>query len=101
MQDGLRQNFQIFSTKSGFSGRFYHQTKFSQHFCREFGSGLSPCQRFSPISHESFEVIKRVSIIKKYVAGETDETGGLCMATVADWECQVEYRRMIHRTDKR
>ena len=23
------------------------------------------------------------------------------MGTVVDWECQVEYRRVIHRNDKR
>ena len=54
MQDGLRLNFQVFSTKSGLSGRFYRQTKFSQRFRRKSGSGSSPSQRFSLISHESF-----------------------------------------------
>ena len=53
MQDGLRLNFQVFSTKSGLSGRFYRQTKFSQRFRRKSGSGSSPSQRFSLISHES------------------------------------------------
>ena len=53
MQDGLRLNFQVFSTKSGLSGRLYRQTKFPQRFCRKSGSSLSPSQRFSPISHES------------------------------------------------
>ena len=51
MQDGLRLNFQVFSTKSG----FYRQTKFSQRFRRKSGSGSSPSQRFSLISHESLE----------------------------------------------
>ena len=55
MQDGLRLNFQVFSTKSGLSGRFYRQTKFSQRFRRKSGSGSSPSQRFSLISHESFK----------------------------------------------
>lgn len=57
MQDGLRLNFQVFSTKSGLSGRFYRQTKFSQRFRRKSGSGSSPSQRFSLISHESYKNI--------------------------------------------
>lgn len=60
MQDGLRLNFQVFSTKSGLSGRFYRQTKFSQRFRRKSGSGSSPSQRFSLISHESYILFQKL-----------------------------------------